>query len=147
MQVSENGFTIDTDPDRLDIDYIQQQLAQSYWAEGVPRPVVERSIRGSLCFGMYDQQRQMGFARVITDKATFGYLADVFIDPAYRGRGLSKWLMQTIMSHPDLQGFRRFMLATRDAHGLYKSFGFEPLNNPERWMQIHHPGIYKRLPD
>ncbi|HMK03107.1 MAG TPA: GNAT family N-acetyltransferase, partial [Ferruginibacter sp.] len=95
---------------------------------------VKKSIGGSCCFGLYDKNKQVGFARVITDHATFGYLADVFIIEAYRGKGLSKWLMTEIMNHPDLQGFRRWMLATRDAHGLYKQFGFEPLDMPERIM-------------
>jgi N-acetylglutamate synthase-like GNAT family acetyltransferase len=97
-----------------------------------------------MCFGIYADQKQIGFARVITDAASFAYLADVFIDEHYRGQGLSNWLMKVILSHPDLQGLRRFMLGTRDAHGLYKQFGFSPLSSPERWMQIHNPDVYKK---
>lgn len=106
--------------------------------------MVEKSIQGSLCFGIYHDENQIGFARVISDMASFAYLADVFVDEIYRGRGLSKWLMEVILSHPDLQGLRRFMLATRDAHGLYKQFGFSQLSLPERWMQIHNPHPYKK---
>lgn len=104
---------------------------------------VQQSIDNSISFGVFHLGRQIGFARVITDKATFAYVADVFIDEAYRGQGLSKWLMEEIMTHPDLQGLRRMMLATRDAHGLYTQFGFSELTFPERWMQIHNPDIYK----
>ena len=110
----------------------------------IPVDMVKRSIDGSMNFGVYNGSRQIGFARVITDHATFGYLADVFIDENYRGLGLSKWLMQTIMAHPQLQGFRSWQLATRDAHGLYAQFGFKPLENPERIMRIVVPDIYKK---
>ena len=119
-------------------------LRNSYWAEGIPIETVERSIKGSICFSVIYFNHQVGFARVITDTATFAYLADVFIDENFRGRGLSKWLMEVIINHPDLQGFRRFMLATRDAHGLYSQFGFTPLTNTDRWMHIHKPGVYKK---
>ena len=118
-------------------------LTRSYWAEGISKEVIKRSIEGALCFGVFENDKQIGFARMITDKATFAYLADVFIIEEYRGLGLSKWLMEVIMSHPDLQGLRRMMLATRDAHGLYKKFGFTPLNNVDRWMQIQNPDVYK----
>lgn len=97
-----------------------------------------------MCFGIYIDRKQIGFARVVTDAATFAYLADVFVDKQYRGKKLSKWLMEVIVSHPDLQGLRRFMLATRDAHGLYEQFGFTQLAFPERWMQIHRPDVYKK---
>jgi GNAT superfamily N-acetyltransferase len=143
MRLTGKNMIIDTDNTKLDIDYIQRNLAESYWAENIPRHIVEKSIEGSLCFGMYSDDRQIGFARVVTDKATFGYLADVFIDKNYRGQGMGKWLMKTIMAHADLQGFRRFMLATRDAHGLYAQSGFVPLTSPERWMHIHKPAAYK----
>jgi GNAT superfamily N-acetyltransferase len=143
MTVHQEGYTISTDKEKLDIPYIHSFLSTSYWAEKIPFDVVRRSIEGSMCFGVYDGERQVGFARVITDKATFGYLADVFIDEQYRGRGLSKWLMTTIISHPDLQGLRRFMLATFDAHGLYAQFGFAQLGFPERFMNIHRPNLYK----
>ena len=116
----------------------------SYWAENIPLEVVQRSIDGSLCFGVYQNDKQIGLARVITDEATFAYLCDVFINEVYRGRGLSKWLMETILSYPGLQGLRRFMLATKDAHGLYEQFGFVPLTLPERWMHIHQPDVYSK---
>ena len=138
-----DGFTISTEKEKLDIDVIHSFLTGTYWAEGISKDIIRRSIEGSLCFGVFENDKQVGFARMITDKATFAYLADVFIIEEYRGRGLSKWLMEVIMSHPDLQGLRRMILATRDAHGLYKQFGFTPLNNVDRWMQIHHPDIYK----
>ncbi|HZG25164.1 MAG TPA: GNAT family N-acetyltransferase [Chitinophagaceae bacterium] len=144
MNWEKDGFSIDTDKSRLNLPYIHQYLSNSsYWAANVPWDVVERSVKGSLCFGVYHDTLQVGFARVITDFATFGYIADVFIDEAYRGRGLSKWLMEVILAHPELQGFRRLMLATRDAHGLYERFGFTILSFPDRWMQIHYPDRYK----
>jgi GNAT superfamily N-acetyltransferase len=132
----------------MDIDFIHAYLTTSYWAAGITKEIVLRSIQGSLCFGVFKKdpgspKKQVGFARMVTDQATFAYLADVFIDEDYRGKGLSKWLMEFILSHPALQGLRRMLLATRDAHGLYAQFGFSELNNPERWMQIHQPDIYK----
>ncbi len=144
MTVSKSGFAISTDKEKFDIDLIHSFLTRSYWAEGISKDVIKKSIEGSLCFGVFEHEKQVGFARMITDMATFAYLADVFIIEEYQGRGLSKLLMEVIMSHPDLQGLRRFMLATRDAHGLYKQFGFTPLTNVDRWMQIHNPDIYKR---
>ncbi len=137
-----DGFTISTDPDRLDLDAIHGYLSRSYWAEGVPREVVARSIRHALCFGLYREAEQIGFARVVTDRATFAYLADVFVLEAYRGRGLSKWLMECIIIHPDLQGLRRWMLATQDAHGLYAQYGFAPLAHPDRFMERRPPISY-----
>ena len=137
------GFAITTETSFFNVEFIHAFLSKSYWAENIPLETVQRSIDNSLCFGVFHLGRQIGFARVITDKATFGYLADVFIDEAYRGQGLSKWLMEEIMAHPDLQGLRRMMLATRDANGLYAKFGFSELTFPERWMQIHKPDIYK----
>ena len=127
----------------MDIDLIHSFLTRSYWAEGISKEIIRRSIEGALCFGVFENDKQIGFARMITDKATFAYLADVFIIDEYRGLGLSKWLMKVIMSYPDLQGLRRLMLATRDAHELYKKFGFTLLNNVDRWMHIHHPDVYK----
>jgi len=129
----------------MDIDLIHSFLTRSYWAEGISKEIIRRSIEGALCFGVFENDKQVGFARMITDKATFAYLADVFIIDEYRGLGLSKWLMEVIMSYPDLQGLRRMMLATRDAHELYKKFGFTPLNNVDRWMHIHHPDVYKAI--
>lgn len=142
-----DSFTISTNPAKLDIAVIHSYLARSYWAEGIPRETVERAVRNSFCFGLYDEEVQVGFARVVTDRATFGYLCDVFILESHQGKGLGKWLMEVIMNHPELQGFRRWMLATRDAHGLYKQVGFEPLSDPNRYMQIARPKIYLQKPE
>jgi N-acetylglutamate synthase-like GNAT family acetyltransferase len=137
-----DGFEISTDPAQIDVAAVHGFLTGSYWAKGIPRAIVERSIQNSMCFGIYREKQQAGFARVITDRATFAYLADVFVAPEFRGLGLSKWLMECITAHPDLQGLRRWSLITRDAHGLYRRFGFEPLSAPERWMEKHAPRIY-----
>lgn len=142
MQATRDAYSISTDRSLLNVETIHGFLSRSYWAQGIPRETVERSIRGSMCFGVYENSHQVGFARVITDGVTFAYLADVFILEPHRGRGLSKWLVATILAHPDLQGLRRFMLATRDAHGLYQQFGFTPLAQPERFMQLHRPDVY-----
>ena len=143
MTIYKENFSISTDKSKLDIAVIHDFLSRSYWSENIPVETVQKSIEGSMCFGVYDNGRQIGFARMVTDNATFAYLADVFIIEEYRGRGLSKWLVDLILSHPDLQGLRRILLATRDAHKLYKQFGFTLLNNPDRYMQIHNPDIYK----
>jgi GNAT superfamily N-acetyltransferase len=146
-------YLISTESAWLDLDLIHQFLSgHSYWARGIPRDVVARSIANSLCFGVYAvvntdpaaDRRQVGFARVTTDRATFAYLADVFILPEHRGRGLSKRLMETILAHPDLQGLRRWLLATADAHALYRKFGFTPLADPDRIMVRHDPSVYQR---
>jgi GNAT superfamily N-acetyltransferase len=137
-------FQISTDPARIDLRAVHDFLTNSYWARGIPLETVQRSIENSLCFGIYHGDRQIGFARVITDRATFAYLADVFVLPDYRGHGLSKWLMECIIAHPDLQGLRRWMLATQDAHELYAQYGFSSLKAPERWMEIHRPDVYKK---
>ena len=144
MEWTKDDFLITTDKEKIDALYVHQFLSCSYWAAGIPLETVQRSIEGSLCFSVVYLNHQVGFARVITDEATFAYLADVFIDENFRGKGLSKWLMEVIISYPTLQGLRRFMLATRDAHGLYKQFGFEPMKNPDRWMEIHKPNAYKQ---
>jgi N-acetylglutamate synthase-like GNAT family acetyltransferase len=141
---SNGDFEISTDPARINVEAVHEFLTNSYWAKGIPVETVQRSIENSICFGMYFAQDQIGFARVISDQATFAYLADVFILPAYRGRGLSKWLMECIFAHPDLQGLRRWMLATRDAHKLYANFGFTPVQKPDRWMERHDPDVYAR---
>lgn len=133
---------ISCDRARLDLDVIHQFLRQSYWAKGIPRSVVAKSIEHSLCFGVYEGDRQIGFGRVITDFATFAYISDVFILDAYRGQGLGKRLIQAMRDHPDLQGLRRWMLGTDDAHGLYQQFGFSPLRHPERLMEIVDPDLY-----
>jgi GNAT superfamily N-acetyltransferase len=137
-------YAISTDPARFDLARAHGYIASSYWARDIPFAVFAKAVAGSLCFGIYHGVQQIGLARMISDGATFGYLADVFIDPAHRGQGLSKWLMDCILAHPDLQGLRRLMLATADAHGLYAQFDFTPLNAPERFMQRHNPDIYKK---
>ena len=141
----QGAFEVDTDPARLDIDTAYDFIGrQSYWAAGMPRAVFERSVQGALCFGVYDGTRLVGFARVITDGATIAYLGDVFIDEAYRGQGLSKWLLSCIHAHPDLTHLRRWMLFTADAHGLYQQFGWTAAARPERYMERLNPDVYKR---
>jgi GNAT superfamily N-acetyltransferase len=140
-ETSQNGFFISTDKTKLDVDVIYNYLSnESYWAKNIPLQTVQTSIENSYCFGLYvtenSTKKQIGFARVITDCATFGYLADVFVIEKYRGKGLSKWLMKTIMDCPDLQGLRGWMLATKDAHGLYEKFGFSLLENTGRFMRL-----------
>jgi GNAT superfamily N-acetyltransferase len=134
MNWTRDNFTISDEPERLRPEVIVQYLARAYWSNQRPRAVIEKSLKHSLCFGVYENQTQIGFARVVTDHATFAYLADVFILESHQGHGLGKWLVQTILEHPDLQGLRRWMLATRDAHGLYAQFGFTALENPDRYM-------------
>jgi hypothetical protein len=141
------GYEISTDTDRLDVGLIHGFLAEeSYWSQGVPRKVVEKAVRNSLCFGVYAGPEQVGFGRVVTDKATFALLADLFILREHRGKGLSKWLMQCIVDHDDLQGLRRLLLLTSDAHGLYGQFGFGPLGAPSRFMEVLRADIYQTQP-
>lgn len=137
------GYEISTDPARFDLEAIHAYLTQSYWAEGISRDLVERSLAGSLAFGLYAGARQIGLARVITDRATFAYLCDVYVLEEFRGQGLGRWLMETVVAHPELQGLRRFTLVTRDAHGLYAALGFGPLARPEGYMEISRPGMYR----
>lgn len=139
-------YILDTDPALIDRELVHLYLsAESYWAKGIPFETVSRSIDHSLCFGLYHGRQQIGFARMVTDRATFTYLADVFILPEERGNGLSKWMMEVIETHPDLQGLRRWMLGTRDAHGLYEQFGWTviPEEQRPRFMQKHFPEVYK----
>ena len=137
-------YVISTDPNRLQREVIYDFLRTTYWSPGVPREVVERAIDHSCAFGLYDGEQQIGFARVITDYATMGYLADVFVLEPYRGQGLGQWLVEVVLSHPELQGFRRWLLATRDAHELYRKAGFVELRAPERWMERWDPEVYTR---
>lgn len=137
-------FEISCDPAHVDLDVVTAFLSRSYWAVGIPREIVARAVRGSLCFSLRENRRQIGFARVITDHTTFAYLADVFVLSEYRGRGLATWLVECVVGHPDLQGLRRWMLATRDAHALYARFGFEPLARPEIFMERHDADVYRR---
>ncbi len=138
------GYVISGDQERLNLAVIHTFISQSYWAKAIPGKILERSIKNSLCWGVYFREAQVGFARIITDKATFAYLADVFVLPEHRGKGLSKALVATIVAHPDLQGLRRWMLVTIDAHGLYEQFGFKTVPQPERHMEILHHGMYER---
>jgi GNAT superfamily N-acetyltransferase len=142
-----DGYEISTDPARLDIDAIHAYLARSYWSPGIPRDVVERAARNSLCFGLYEQAggRQVGLARVVTDRATFAYLCDVYVLEEHRGKGLSKWMMREVMAHPALTGARRAMLGTRDAHGLYARFGFRAPPDDGVLMQVLRPDMYREV--
>ena len=138
------AFTVSTDPERLDLDVVHGFLTECYWAKGIPRDVVARCIENSLCFGLYADNKQVGFARVISDYATYAYIGDVFVLDSFRGKGLGKWMMECIMRHPRLQGLRRWSLVTRDAHGLYAPFGFEPLKKPQNYMERHRPDVYQQ---
>ncbi|SHL69848.1 Acetyltransferase (GNAT) domain-containing protein [Chitinophaga jiangningensis] len=144
-EIFEGPFSISTDNSKLDTALIQRFLSQdSYWAKDIPLEVVEKMIAGSLCYGVYKGDTQVGFARLITDKATFAYLADVFILPEYRGQGLSKFLMRVIMDYFESQQLRRILLGTKDAHGLYAQFGFKPLEDPSRFMGVAKPDLYTK---
>jgi len=170
MQIAEfrrGEFLISTDPARLDLDLIYDFLTNCYWAKGIPRDVVARSIEHALCFGIYDESGAespllaksarngapqvgaqvraplVGFARVISDFATIAYLGDVFVLESHRGRGLGKWMMECILSHPALQNLRRWILLTRDAHELYRKYGFTALKSPDRYMELHRPDVYE----
>ncbi|HVV53638.1 MAG TPA: GNAT family N-acetyltransferase [Polyangia bacterium] len=140
------AYLVTTDPARIDRDLVYGFLVESYWSKGLPRAVFERALANALCFSALDGApgAQVGFARVVTDRATFAYLADVFVVPAHRGRGVSKSMMAAIVAHPELQGLRRWVLATRDAHGLYAQYGFTPLHQPDRFMERWDPDVYRR---
>lgn len=144
MEWQKGEFTITTRQDDLDIEMIHGFLSTSYWAKGIPKAIVEKAIENSLSFGVYHNGSQIGFGRAITDRATFAYLADIFILPEFRGRGLGKWLISCFLAHPELQGLRRWLLATSDAHGLYRQNGFGPLKKPENFMEIIVPELYQR---
>ena len=139
MEYRRDSFAISDDQSRLDIEAVCDFLSRAYWADTRPREVIEKSIRYSINFGVYDRNRQVGFARVVTDRAIFAYLCDVFIHEDYRGQSLGKWMMECILAHPDLQGMKRWCLLTRDAHGLYDQFGFTELGDPSRWMEKFDP--------
>ena len=144
MECHKGEFTVSTDQARIELDVVHGFLTNSYWANGIPREVVARSIENSLCFGLYTQGKQVGFARVISDCATYAYIGDVFVLDSFRGQGLGKWLMECIMRHPKLQGLRRWSLVTRDAHGLYAQLGFTPLKKPQNCMELHRPDVYQK---
>lgn len=140
-----DGYQINTDSSAMDFDVIYGFISESYWAKGIPIETLKRALDNSLCFGVFtNSAQQIGFARVITDSATYAYLSDVFIVKEHRGLGLSKWLVKTILDHPNLQGLRRISLATQDAYGLYTQFGFNALAHPDRFMEIWNPDVYKK---
>jgi N-acetylglutamate synthase-like GNAT family acetyltransferase len=148
MNWKKDNFVISTNKSKLQIDRIHKFLSQeAYWCIGVPKSVVEKAIEGSLCFGVYDESdntAQIGYARLVTDKATFAWLCDVYIENEYRGEGLSKWLMECLLAHPELQGLRRICLATKDAHKLYEKYGFEVTKSPGNWLEIKDNDVYTK---
>jgi ribosomal protein S18 acetylase RimI-like enzyme len=138
-----NGrYSVTADRARIDVDAVHAFLTRSFWARGIAKELVAKSIQHSLCFGVFDGQAQVAFARVVTDYSTYAYLCDVYVLEEYRGKGLGVWMMESVMAHPDLQGLRRFQLVTRDAHGLYARFGFKAPDHPERQMEIFRPDMY-----
>ena len=139
-------YEISSDITRLNVDAIHAFLTKTYWSPGIPFTTVERAVRNSVCVGAYAGEEQVGFARMVTDSATFAYLADVYVLEEHRGNGLSRRMMEAIMQLPELQGLRRLMLVTRDAHGLYEKFGFKPLAAPARFMELHNPNAYEPQP-
>lgn len=142
MTMPTDRYEITTDIARMDVQAIHAFLSQTYWSPGIPFSLVQRAVANSLCFGVLLGTEQIGFARVVTDKATFAYLADVYVLEAHRGQGLSRRIIEHVIAHPELQGLRRMLLATRDAHGLYAQYGFKPLAAPERMMEVHRPHAY-----
>ena len=144
-EFQKNEYRISTDKTKLQFDVIHGFLSTSYWSPNIPMEIVKRAAENCLAFGIYKGDSQVGYARIISDYTTFAYLADVFVLECERGKGLSKWLMKCIMQVPDLQGLRRWMLTTRDAHGVYAQFGFTPLDNPSIMMQIARPNIYLEM--
>lgn len=145
LTIHKGAFCISTDKGKLDMDAIHEFLStKAYWCLNIPKETVKNAIAHSLCFGVYEDKRQIGFARIITDFSTIAYLGDVYIVEDKRGKGISKWLMETIMKHPDLQGLRRWVLLTGDAHGLYRQFGWTDIADPARWMEIHNKNVYTK---
>ena len=144
--ITKGPFSATAERQRIDVDAVHAFLTRCFWARGISRELVAKSIAHSLCFGLFHEKAQIGFARVVTDYSTYAYLCDVYVLEDYRGKGLGKWMMEFLMGHPELQGLRRFQLATRDAHGLYRPFGFERLVKPERHMEIFRPGMYSAGP-
>lgn len=143
LEVSRNGFVISTDKSRLDIAAMHDFLSkEAYWSLNVPIAIIAKTVENALNFGLYEGEKQIGYAKIISDYATIAYLGDVYVLPEYRGRGLSKWLMETVHSHPQLQGLRRWILLTGDAHGLYRQFGWTDIAAPEKWMERHDKNVY-----
>jgi GNAT superfamily N-acetyltransferase len=149
LNVSKGQYRLTTDPSRFDVDAVQAFLGRTgrSWAQGIPRRIIAKAIKHSLCFALLHRGKQIGFARVVTDRATYAYLCDVYVLEHYQARGLGKWMIASVMAHPDLQGLRRFQLVTRDAHGLYKRFGFKVLASPKYHMEIFRPGLYLEVGD
>lgn len=146
LTLYKDEYCISTEKSKLDLNAIHNFLStQSYWCLNIPFEKVKKSIENSLNFGLYFKDQQIGFARIISDFSTMAYLGDVYVLPEHRGKGLSKWMMQVIMSHPELQGLRRWMLLTADAHGLYKQFGWAQVANPDRYMEIHNKNVYEKV--
>ena len=144
-ETRQDQYLISTDPKKLDAVAIHDFLVTAYWSPGIPLAVVEKALANSLNFGLYHRGKQVGLSRVVTDYATYAYLCDVYVLEAHRGKGLGHWMVECIMTHPELQNLRRFTLATRDAHGVYAAFGFTALKAPERMMERHDPGVYQRM--
>ena len=136
-------FTVTSDPARIDMDVVYGYLSRAYWCEDIPRQLLEHAMQNSICFGLFECERQIGFARVVSDRSTFAYVCDVFVLKSHQGRGLGTWMMQCVLKHPELQGLRRWHLTTRDAHSLYRQVGFVPVSKPERHMEIFTPDMYK----
>ena len=142
LEITNGPYLVTTDPERLDLDAVHAYLSRSFWATGISKELVAKAMTHSLCFGLFHERTQIGFARIVTDHSTYAYLCDVYVLENYQGRGLGKWMVEFVMTHPELQGLRRFQLVTRDAHGLYSRFGFKTPINPERHMEIFRPGLY-----
>jgi GNAT superfamily N-acetyltransferase len=141
FELRRGDYLLSTDPSRIDVGLVHSWLVETYWARGIPREIVRRSIEGSIPFGVYRDGEMIGFARAVTDRATFAYVADVCVTEAERGKGLARLLLEGMLAHPDLQGLRRWMLGTLDAHGLYERLGFQRVVAPEMWMEIHTPHV------
>lgn len=144
-ETRQDEYLVSTDPRKLDAEAIHAFLTTAYWSLDIPPAVVKKGLANSLCFGLYHMGKQVGLSRVVTDYATYAYLCDVYVLEAHRGKGLGHWMVECIMTHPELQNLRRFTLATRDAHGVYATFGFTGLKAPERMMERHDPEVYKRM--
>jgi len=146
IETRQDDYLVSTDPARIDTTAVHAFLTTMYWCHGISKSLTEKALANSLCFGLYHQDKeQVGLSRVVTDYATYAYLCDVYVLEAHRGKGLGHWMVECIMTHPELQNLRRFTLATRDAHGIYAAFGFTPPKAPERQMERHDPDVYKRL--
>ncbi len=144
LEEHRGDFMVTTDLSRMDMNVVYGYFSRAYWCEGLPRETLERAMQNSLCFGVLEGEKQVGFARVVSDRTTFAYVCDVFVLESHQGRGLGTWLMQCVVRHPELQGLRRWHLTTRDAHSLYRKVGFTLLSKPERHMEVFTPDIYKQ---